>query len=353
MPFTNLINGEMDNINTLWQSTPDTWQGAQAGQESYADLAARFLYLMGNQNDFRLVLSIIGPEANERKNGGVFSTDNEKLTDLLAELEKVGIHPKLVYHPGVQKETGDWSGDELTATVNDMAAFNNYITTYNNTNKSNLPVFTEYLLEGSDFGKNYDTMNDLRNMVNSNSALGIDTELWFTGDWAQGVTLAPSYSKGESVPDNGVYMQLYDMYKFPDLANKQTNPANAEALGKDFVDSLTGQGGGWNSAVFSYPNRAFQAFTFYDDTQITHAPGFYGSMATEPWDVDDFNTFTEAFQDEFELYSKAIHASSGIPPLLSIWYAENALSSLSPDPSTELQNMFGNQTDSVRAALGL
>lgn len=115
-----------------------------------------------------------------------------KPTDLLAELNKVGIHPKLVYHPGAQKETGDWSGDKLTATVNDMAAFNNYLTAYNNTNKSNLPVFTEYLLEGSDFGKSYYTMNELRKMVNSYSALGSDTERWFTGECSQGVTLAPS-----------------------------------------------------------------------------------------------------------------------------------------------------------------
>ncbi len=67
MPFTNIINGQLNNINTLWQSTPTTWQGAPAGQQSYADLAARFLYLMDNQNDFRLVLSILDPKAKNKK----------------------------------------------------------------------------------------------------------------------------------------------------------------------------------------------------------------------------------------------------------------------------------------------
>ena len=339
MNFNVDVQSKLENVGVLWHQGPAKWQGSQSGQESYADLAGRFLYLMGNENGFKLVLSILGPESKHREEG--FSTDNEKLTEFLSALDNVGIHPTLVYHPDVQKASGDWSGDELAATVDDMIAFNNYIRSYN----SELPVFSEYLLEGKDFGKDANTMLKLRTLVDSK--LGDNTELWFTGDWHEGVTLdSPStYSKNASVPDNGVYMQLYNMVG-TDLYGKQTNPGQAEQLGKDFVDSLTGQHG-WNPQVFSYPNRAIQAFTFYDQGFLTDAPGFYGRMASEPWDLNDFNTFTESFLEEFDLHS------TQQSPLLSIWYAENALTSLSPDPSFDLQVMFGSQSDAIRTALGL
>ena len=129
MGFADKITGELENIDTLWHQTPDAWQGASAGQETHAELAARFLYLMGNQTDFRLVISILGPDAKERREGGVFSDDNEKLISLLAELDKVGVHPKLVYHPGLQKESADWGNGGLKATTDDMAAFNQSIAT--------------------------------------------------------------------------------------------------------------------------------------------------------------------------------------------------------------------------------
>ena len=355
MAFDDQITGQLKNVDTLWQDTQATWQGVTAHQESHAKLAARFLYLMGNQTDFRLVLSIVGPDSKDRRENQVFSPDNDKLINLLAELDKVGIRPTLVYHPGLEKETADWGGGGLKATTDDMAAFNQSITAYNTENQTNLPVFTEYLLEGADFGKDAATMQSLSTLVKNNQMLGSNTELWSTGEWQNGVTLDnPPYSNNRPVTDSGVYMQLYNFDKYNNkLSDKQTNPSNAEELGRDFVDVLTGAKNAWNKAVFSYPDRAFQAFTFYDDGDIKNGPGFYGSMTTEPWDVDDFNTFTASFSEAFKLHSADIFANSGINPLLAIWAAEYALTSLSPDPTTDLQEMFGSQATAVREALNL
>ncbi|MDC0325965.1 hypothetical protein OAL60_00855 [bacterium] len=354
MGFADEITGELENIETLWHQTPDSWQGASAGQESHAELAARFLYLMGNQTDFRLVISILGPDAKERKKGGVFSDDNEKLISLLSELEKVGVCPKLVYHPGLQKESTDWGNGGLKATTDDMATFNQSIATYNTNNNTNMPVFTEYLLEGADFGKNSETMNSLQTLIAANPQLDSKIELWSTGEWQNGVTLEPPYYKNKPVKDSGVYMQLYDFDKYDNkLSDRQTNPSQAELLGKDFVDVLTGQKNAWNKNVFEYPDRAIQTFTFYDDDDIKHAPGFYGSMTTQPWDVDEFNTFTKSFSEQFKIHSTYAFANSGQMPLLAIWHAESALNTLSPDPSKALQEMFGNDANSVRIALNL
>ena len=354
MGFADKITGELENIETLWHQTPDSWQGASAGQESHAELAARFLYLMGNQTDFRLVISILGPDAKERKKGGVFSDDNEKLISLLSELEKVGVCPKLVYHPGLQKESTDWGNGGLKATTDDMATFNQSIATYNTNNNTNMPVFTEYLLEGADFGKNSETMNSLQTLIAANPQLDSKIELWSTGEWQNGVTLEPPYYKNKPVKDSGVYMQLYDFDKYDNkLSDRQTNPSQAELLGKDFVDVLTGQKNAWNKNVFEYPDRAIQTFTFYDDDDIKHAPGFYGSMTTQPWDVDEFNTFTKSFSEQFKIHSTYAFANSGQMPLLAIWHAESALNTLSPDPSKALQEMFGNDANSVRIALNL
>ena len=351
-PISNAINGKLENVDSLWQEGPQTWQGGPAGQEKYSSLAARILYLMGNKDEFKLVISIIGPESQQRKDGGSYSNNNDKLTSFLKQLKKAGIKPKLVYHPDLQQASSDWGSDELKGTTDDMAAFNAYIKKAGN----DLPIFEEYLLEGADAGKNPKTIATLRNLINApDSGLDPNTQIWFTGDWAEGLTLdnPPPYSPDRSVQDNGVYMQLYDFNKYGySLSNKPTNPDQATQLGKDFIDDLTGTNHPYNSNVFNYPERAYQTFTFDNSTDITHAPGFEGStLTTAPWDASNFNLFTESFIQAFEAVPE-FNSGAGAPPL-AIWYAENAVGSLSPNPSTHLAAMFGDLASSVQEVLNL
>lgn len=344
-------------LSVIWQNGPQSWTGTS--EQDFLTLTQQLLALMGNENakPWILVLDVFGPLNEKRINNAAWTPN---MVILLAKaLTSVGLNPTFGYHPAAENYRNDWvngpnpSNDAVqTAMVEDMARFNAALQAANT--PTPLPLFSQFVAEGNDIPRDNDTFQFLRDTMNGNGLH--DAMLWSAGSYTNGVTVDGDYSPDRTVPDAGLYSEIYDFYNkegIPDadknpLVGSLTDPTNT-TLGKDIFEAMRMSNNAQIGAEqLRYPERAYQIFNFSGTNQAqegrSDAPVFggmvrdkQGNLMPQPgvvapgWDLKSFKTVLDTYSEAF-----AQASGSESDPIMGIWGAENGINYLAP-PQT-IQN---------------
>ncbi len=332
-------------LKVIWQDSPTSWTGKN--EQDFQPIVQQLLALMGNDQSesWILVLDLDGPFI--RETAGAWTQD--MVVEFAKALKSVGLNPSLGYHPDAVDKNSYWAqginpSDQSAqqAMVKDMAAINAKLMAAD----PSLPKFDIFIAEGKHIQRDKETFQYVRDQLNANDLK--NAQLWSAASYTNGVTVDGTYSPERTVPDDGIYSQIYDFYNKTGIPAQDLNPfvgaltdPNDPDTGKKIFEAIqipANKQLGANQLI--YPERAYQIFNFSGANdasgKLTDAPVFGGMIKNKSgklvpqagvkapgWDRTSFGTMLES-------YSEAFQQASGKVPTMGIWAAENGLNYLAP-----------------------
>ena len=346
-------------LKVIWQDSPTSWTGRS--EQDFQTITQQLLGLMGNDpsQSWILVLDVDGTLI--RETAGSWTQD--MVVDFAKALKSVGLNPSLGYHPDAESTNSYWvAGDNPSdqeaqkAMVEDMAAINTKLMAADPA----LPKFDVFVAEGKHIQRGKESFQYVRDQLDG-SALEA-AQLWSAGSYTNGVTVDGTYSPGRTVPDDGIYSQIYDFYNKSGIPSQDLNPfvgaltdPNNPETGKKIFEAIQKKNNKQLGAnQLHYPERAYQIFNFSGANDagggLTDAPVFGGMVKDKEgklvaqagvkppgWDLDSFKTMLRS-------YSEAFKETSGKTPTMGIWAAENGLNFLQPKSTlnSETSHVFSS-----------